>query len=324
MADAGAGASVGAGLGGAIGAGLGFAFASRGGRKEMQAARAVWEKLKVSDFDFTQLQPYELKVMAEQMPQVFEAYAPPEIQQMVANPQYTQVQNQAIGQLQGAANQGGLTPAEQFAAEGIQEQTGRSMRDANQSVMRNLAERNMGGGGLEASLRLQANANEAQAGSDATRALQADAVSQRRNAMLQSAGLASQAQGQNIDLQAMNAQLQARHNEIVAGMQNQAREYAAGARERTQAANVGTMQRTAEENQRAAYDTRAANLERKNRLKQLQFGQNLSKTEGISNAYTREAALREAGRQNQIAGATQAGAGLGSALGSFGGKGFLL
>lgn len=323
MADAGAGASLGGGIGGAIGGAIGLALAGRGGKRELQAARAIWEKLQVSNFDFSQLQPYELKVVAEQMPQIFEAYAPPEIQAMVANPQYTEVQNQAIGQLQGAANQGGLTAAEQFAAEGIQDQTSRSLRDANQAVTRDLAERGMGGGGLEASLRLQANASEAQAGSDASRSLQAEAVNQRRNAMLQSAGLAGQVQGQAIDLQRMNADLQSRHNELVAGLQSRAREYAAGARERTQAANVGTRQRTAEENQRAAYDTRTANLERKNRLKQLQFGQNLAKTEGLSNAYTKEGLMNEERRRNQIAGAAQIGTGLGSAAGSLGG-GYLL
>src|SRR5687767_2748765 len=73
------GSSVGGSVGGLLGGVAVLAGAAgKGGEKDRKKALEVWKKLQLSDFDFTALSPPEFRVLAEYMPETYDAIVPEE------------------------------------------------------------------------------------------------------------------------------------------------------------------------------------------------------------------------------------------------------
>src|SRR5689334_18553542 len=117
------GSSIGQGLGGAIGGIAILAGAGgKGGLDEYKKAAAVWEKLKTTNFDFSTLQFPELQLVAEMMPDIYEAIVPAEVKQAADSPEMRAAQQRGLAHLEAAAVEG-LPLTERVAAQ----DAGRSM-----------------------------------------------------------------------------------------------------------------------------------------------------------------------------------------------------
>lgn len=315
------------GLGGAIGNIAVLAGAAGGGGKdELKEALRIWKAIQLPEFDMRSLTAPELRILGEYFPQTYEAQVPQEVRTAVESPEARGEQVGAVQRL-GQMSREGLPLRDRLATDEAALRLSGAASGEDAALRRELAERGRLGGGTEATLRRgrgQTAANLARGqGAD----LMQQAVENRYRATLAAGEGASRLRGQDIDLSSQQAGAVNRFNEIVANLRQQAARDSAAERAQAETYNVGTRQRTGEENVRARYGNEQENLERQNRLRQAKFGSEVTKAGGVSGAlgdlsqakYAEQAAKAEAIRG--------IGQGVGQAVGGvgdiLGGGGFL-
>jgi hypothetical protein len=289
--------------------------AGKGGAKEHKKAAQVWEKLQLSNFDFRSLDAPELRVLAEQMPEIYQAVVPAEFQQ-IAESGARADQVGALGQMQAIAREG-LPVEDRLAAQEAGRAVTSTAAAAQEDALRRIAARGQLGSGDE----IQAQLAGAQQGSNLARDLGSDLARQsalrRMSAIGQAGQMAGQLRAQDTSRAAQNAAIANRYAELFSSMKTQEAQDAAQSRQAAQNYNVGTRQQIGNANTANAYSTALENLNRQNALKNQQFGQQVTKTSGLSSAYNALAAYKDAMQQqkaNAIVGAGESGGGIGDSL----------
>lgn len=301
-------------IGGLIGgAAVAAGAAGKGGKKQHAQALDVWKRLQLSDFDFTTLDPPELRILAEQMPEVYEAVVPDEFREIVDSEIGRSGQITALGQLQDVAREGMPLVDRMQAAEAARQVSGASAA-ANQAVLRELASRGALSGGDELQARLAAN----QTGANLARDLGSDLATQAALRRLSGVEAAGQAAGQlragDVDVASRNAEIANRFSTIFSQLKTQQAADAAAARERAGAYNVNLANQTGQANVANRYSTQLENLNRQNQLRQAQFGQELQKTSGLSGAYTDYANYKDKLMQQKAQALVSTGQGAGGTV----------
>jgi hypothetical protein len=323
----GGGGAIGSAIGAAGGAIGGIALlagaAGEGGKEELKRALKLWEQLQEPDFNFQDLTPPQLELLAEATPEIFEAAVPGAAALPEDSPLVRAQQAQALGGL-GRVAEEGLPEADRLSAA----IAGRAVRGAaqagNEEIIQNLRRRGRLGAGAETQARAVGGRLSGQLAGEMGLNLQRESQARRLQALRDFGGAAGALRGQDIGLSAGRAQALNRFNEFVAAQRQQAGQYGAGARERAQAYNVGTQQRLGEQQQLADYQAAMANVNRQNQLQQQLFGSRLAKVQGqtgalgdLSTAQYAEQAARAAAVRGAAGGGAKAA---GGAYQAFGGQ----
>lgn len=276
---------LGSGLGGLAG---GIAVLSgaggKGGISEREKIVELWNKLETSNFDFRKLTFPELRMVESLMPEVYNAIVPQDVSTVTEDPRLRQAQVGAIGQMEQIARDG-LPLADRIAAQGAMGSLAQESRGRDLAVLRNLAARGNLSGGDEAQLRIIGNTGANQLANRLGSGLIGSALDRRMQAIQAAGGMAGQARGQDFTAKAFNSEAINRFNSMVSGMQTDAARYAAGARGQANQYNVGTRQDLATRTQLGRVGLAEQQQSRDDLLKQAMFGQQLSKLQGLSNAY---------------------------------------
>lgn len=313
---------IGAGLGGAIGSIAVLAGAGgKGGDKYYKEALNVIRAIQDPNFDFRQLTPPQLQILAEIDPQTYEARVPDEVKLVADSPELRAAQIRSVQGLEEVGREG-LPLEERMAAQGIQDQMAQEAARSNDAVLRDLAARGQAGGGTEIAARLQANqyaANRAnQAGSDLAR----DAALNRIRFGQEAGEAAGQLRGQDIDLRARNASATNQFNQNIANMITERNRAAAEERARAQTANAMQRQQIGEQNVMNRYGTQLENLNRKNMLEGSLFGARMSKATALANALGRRGLQKDQDKAAREEAIMNIGQGVGRAAGGAAGFGF--
>lgn len=286
--------------------------AGKGGKKQHKQALDVWQKLQTSNFDFTALDPPELRILSEAMPEVYEAVIPPEFRQVVDSEIGRAGQLSTLGQFQDVAREG-LPIVDRLRAQEAARSVAGASAAGQQAALRNLSARGALSSGDEIQARLAGN----QQGTNLARDLGSDLAEQaalRRLAGMEGAGQAAGAlRAGDVSVSAQNADIANRFSQIFSQLKTQQAADAAAARERAQAYNVQQTNQTGQANTQNQYNVNLANLQRQNELRAAQFGQNLQKTAGLSGAYNQYANYKDAIMQQRAQGLVSAGQGAGGA-----------
>lgn len=312
---AGAGAGVGSSVGGILGgvgvlAGLG----GPGGDKQRAQALKVWQDLQTANFDMRAIPPADLKVFAQEFPQTYNAVIQGQPQQVQDSQQGRAAEIQGLGRFNQIAQEG-MPTAERLAAEDAQHGLQQQYQANQESVLSDLAQRGRLSGGDEIAARMagaQGSQNlAAQMGSN----LAQQSAQNRMFGAQQAAQMGSQLRGEDVALSGQNANIMNRFNELASQMNTQAAQYNAGAAERAQAANVATRQHVGEANALGQYGTATENLNRQNALRQQGFNNQVTKTQGVSNALLQDAFARDQERRNKEQAIVGVGQGAGGLVG---------
>jgi len=310
----GGGAEVGGGIGGAIGAGIGLAFAGRGGRRELRRALQVWEQLKTSDFDFSNIPAPDLRMFAEAFPELAQAVLPPE----AVLPEESQVgrgaQLRGLGRFERIAEEG-LPLAERLAVEDAQRRIGREARSVDETILADLAARGRLGAGTEIAARAGTSQRASQLAATQGRDL-AEMIAMNR---LGGAQAAFQAGGEvrrgDVALSQSRADAMNRLNELRSRLATESAFENRAARERAQAFNVGTRQRIGEQSALTRRAARETDVNRQNALRQAVFGQQATRAQGMADVLAQLSDYQEQRRRQRVAGGQQIGQGVGSTVG---------
>lgn len=306
---------IGAGIGGAIGGIAVLAGAGgKGGDKYYKEALAVMRAVQDPNFDFRQLTPPQLAILAELDPQTYEVRVPDELKTIADSPELRAAQVQGVQKFQEAGREG-LPLQERLAAQGIQEQAASEASRMNESVLRDIAQRGGAGGGAEIAARMQANQGAANRASQMGSDLALEAARNRLMFSGEAANMAGQVRGQDVDLRGRNAQMTNQFNQNVANMFTQRNQEAAGARERAQGYNVQQRQGVGEANVMNRYNTQLQNLSRKNQLEQQLFGARMDKATALAGALGRRGLQKDQDKAAKEKTIMSIGQGVGGAAG---------
>lgn len=309
------------GVGGAIGNIAVLAGAAgKGGLGEYKQIPDLWRKLKESDFDFRSLSAPELQVLAQYSPELYQAVVPREFQQVQDSPGLRQTQMGALDRLQQAST-GDLPILERQAQQQAQRGILGSYKTAQEDALQQLAQRGRLGAGDEIQARLAAGSQAQNLAADMGSQIAGDNAN-RRLGLQQTVGqMAGGLRGQDFQNRLANAEITNRFNELAAGYQNQAAQYNAGARERAQGAREGLKQNVADTNVMNRYGTTLENLNRQNALRDQLFGQQVTKTQGLSGALGQLGWAKDAEKAAKAQAIRGIGQGLGQTAGGLGGLG---
>lgn len=313
------GGGVGSLVGGIINLGRGESDrAKRMYKQSLQTWQQVWDKIQNANFDYTQLSPPEMQVWAQMSPETYNAFVPPEVQEIAESPELRGVQEETLGQLQQVQREG-LPLVDRLQAQGAQQAIAKEARRGQQAILRELAARGRLGGGDELQARMIAGQQQSNLARDMGQDLARESILRKLSAGSQAAQLAGQMRQQDLNPQLANQQAWERYNALVANLRNQAAQSNAAARERAQQYNVGTKQRVGEARELSKYTTDLENINRTNELKQRQLQNLMSAAGGMSGAYQNMGNLYQRQHQQKGQGIMQTAQGLGKTAGSIAG-----
>lgn len=313
------------GIGGGVGSGIGgiavlLGAGGEGGDEFRRDALQAFQSLQIPDFDFTSLTPPQLRLVALMSPETYEAQVPGEVKLIMDSPEARAQMQESIAGL-GTIAREGLPEADRLAAEEAANQVRGAMQSSEEAFITNLRRRGRLGAGAETQARAVAGRGAAELGSRLGRGLQAEALNRRMQALRDYGSAAGAMRAQDVGVQQSQADAMNRFQEIAAMQRQQAAQYGAGARERTQAYNVGTRQDLATGQAMADYQTQRENLERQNQLRQAQFAAEADKASGLAAGYgglAQSADAEKAARERNL---QTLGGGLGQGIGGLIGLG---
>lgn len=309
------GGGIGGGIGGALGAGIGLAFAGKGGSSYYKKALAAIEKLQLSDFDMRALSAPELRAVSEVFPDIYQEVVRGDAAQLQVPESGRAAQLRGISRFDQIAREG-LPTAERIAAQDAQRALAATARNADEYILRDLAERGQLSGGDAIAARMasgqQAHNLAAQQGAD----LAALAVENRMRGIQGASTLGGQMRGQDIGVAGQNAEMMNRFNELASQLGSERARYNAAARERAQLYNAGNRQRIADTNVLARAETDERNLDRRNRLTSQSTQERFQKAGMLSGALNNMGDYYENRRAARIALGQGIGQGIGSSAGS--------
>src|SRR5262245_8034182 len=272
------GAEAGSGAGAGFGGAYGYFTRPRSGKHYLQEALSLLKRIQEPDFDMRELSAPQLEVFAELFPEQYQAQIEGTGPALISDsPETRAAQMESLGGLQEIGREG-LSHLDQLLARDSQRALADENKRAQNAILENLRQRGTLGGGSEIAARIGQGQESAELsgrmGSDLARM-----ALERRLQGLESAGsLAGTIRGQDVGVQAQNAGAIGRFNEFMSNLRTGVAAENARARGEAAAYNVGTRQRTGEQNRLLHYGTELENLERKNRLRQAVFENKLRKT----------------------------------------------
>ena len=314
---------IGGDLGAGIGGGLGnlailLGGAGKGGKHHLQDALQVYQALQDPDFDLSDLTPAQYRIAATMQPELFEAQVPDDPSLIADSPlARAQMAESVLGL--GQISREGLPEADRLAAEEAARAVRGAVRGGEESGIRSLRRRGRLGAGQELLAREVGGREAADLASRLGSDLQRQSLERRLSALSQYGSAASALRGQDVGVEQSRADAMNRFKEFAALQRQQAAQYGAGARERTQAYNVGTAQDIANAQSEANRAAALENVQRQNQMRQQTFQDQLQKAHGITGIQT---GLYGAEQAEQAAKAKQLrgiGTGLGGAIGGIGG-----
>jgi hypothetical protein len=287
--------------------------AGKGGKSDYNKAVQAWEKLKTSDFDFRALDPPELQVLGEMMPEVYTAVVPEEFQQIEESP-VRQEQLHSLARLREIADEG--EPAlDRIQRMEMEDAIAGAHGRATESTLRDVARRGALGSGDELRARIAAGAQAGQMASDYGRGTVADAALRRLAATRDLGQMAGDVRGQDLQRAGRNVDIANRFNELFSAMKTDEARYGAGARQAAQDYNLGRRAQVSDVNAANRYTAALENLNRQNELRSRRFGEELQRTGGLSGAYGARGVSRDRERDLKAQAIVGAGQGAGQATG---------
>lgn len=305
---------VGGGVGGAIGGIIGMATAGSSGKKYLEEALRIMQKLKASDFDFRALSAPELQVLAKYSPSTYNAVVPDEVKQAMDSQAGHGAQLRGISYMEGIRDKG--LPVEtrlatEEAQRGIADQ-GQRNQDA---ILQGMESRGRLGGGSELAARIGGNQQAMDLAGQQSSDLVRQDLQRRMEAAGSAAGIGGAERAGTMGLSQFNADAANRFNQWVSDSRNQAAAENARATGAANAGNVENINRVGDANAVATYNTDLQNLNRQNALKGANFGQNLQIAKGQADILGQLADETDAERAARIRNAQNIGQGVGSAAG---------
>lgn len=294
---AGLGAILGGGGGGSIIGGLGSAIgniailagaAGDGGEDTLKKMVRLWQKLETPDYDMRDLDPEELKIVAEFFPNVYEAAIPDEVKTVADSPEIRDAQTRGLAHIERVAREG-LPLAERLSAQRQGRALAAESSRVQGGIVRGLQERGRAGGGTELQARLAGSQQAGEVAGAMGSDLMARAEQNRIQAAQDMVNAATGIRGQDIALRQSNASMINRFNEFVSQAMNQARQYGAGAQERAQAYNVGTRQGIDDQNVSTRNYFAERNQNNRNQLLGQGYQDELARLGGLSSALGQQA-----------------------------------
>jgi hypothetical protein len=307
-----AGAGVGGGLGGLFGgiatlAGVG----GKGGDEWYRRALSVIEALSTPDFDMASIAPQDWALVAEYFPEVYEAVIPQGPQMVQDSAEGRAAQLQGVSGLSEIAREG-MPLVDRLQADQYQQSLLGAFGAQSEQAQEQAQMRGMSGSYALDQMGDQRAADAAAGyGSD----LAIGSANRRLGALSDLGSLGGSLRGQDIQVSGSNADIANRFNEFVAGLQNQAAQYGAGARERAQFGTNQARQGIANRNQQNRQSMQLGDLERQNQLRHLNFQNELARAGLLAEAYSGYGQVKDAQKYAK----EQAVAGIGSGIGSIGG-----
>jgi len=309
------------GVGGAVG-GLVNLF---GSGKDDDAARAraqaleVWKDLQGPSFSNREIVAPELQFISRVDPENYQAALPEEVVQGDTSA----IRGNQVSALKALeAISRGDDPAFEMKAAQTQDAIAQELARAQAGAERDLARRGRSGG---AATRAAFQALSSGALGDLGRSLAIDQQNQRLAATQALGSLATNARTGDESLSLANAGSANRFNELIAGMETQARRDAAGTNNQFNLRNADERQRLSDANQLLRHETNVGNLERFNELAQRRADFDLNRAAGSAGQLNRNASAFDRENANQQQSIAGLGAGLGGTVGSlfqlFGGGG---
>ncbi len=277
--------SVGGGIGGAIGGIINLlGGGGEGGEDFRRDALLALQSLQVPDFDFTELTPPQLRLVALMSPEVYEAQVPQEVKLIMDSPEARAQMEEALRGL-GEISREGLPELDRLAAEEAANQIRGALQSGEEAFVQNLRRRGRLGAGAETQARAVASRGAAELGSQLGRGLQQETLQRRLQGLRDFGSAAGMLRAQDVGVQQSQADAMNRFQEIAAAQRQQAAADAASERQRVQQYNVGTQQQLATGQSLANYETQRQNIERQNQLRQAQFAAERDKAAGLAGQY---------------------------------------
>ena len=312
----GLGAAVG-GIGSAIGGIVNLVGgAGKGGEEYYRRILELYQDVEGPEFDYSDLPPSILRQMAQQSPELYDAGI--ESDPMLAQdsgPLRDQL-GQNINYFEGIRDEG-LPLSEKLRQQELQNIFRREQKNTTEGALRKLARQGRRGPGTVSAL----HAASGQQAADSGRGYAADLIQQEARSRMHAADAIGRQGGalrsQDIGLSAERANQFNRFNEFVSNLKTNAALNNASARERAQAYNVGTAQRIGDENVFQASNAALSNLNRRNRLRQDAFQNEMQIIGGQADALSQMgggADSQQASRQESI---SDLAGGLGGSLGQY-------
>lgn len=315
-----AGADVGGGLGGGVAnIALMLGAAGKGGLDEYQQIVDLWKNLKNVNFDFKQIPPAQLSLVAEYFPELWKEVVPQEVKTVADSPEMRDAQARGVQRMEQISQQG-LPTADRLAMNQIQGGIQNAGQASRQNVVSSMARRGQIGTGDELQARLIGNQQAMQTGASLGSDLSRAVLDRSINAGQIAGQQAGQLRAQDVGVQASNANIVNAFNEMIARTRNQASQARAADMSQANLINSGNKQRIyGETNPMLQNQSQWQNVQNQNDLKQKQYDDELARLRGLSGAYEGLGNAKydeQAARASAIRGA---GSGLGSALGGGGG-----
>lgn len=287
------------GLGEVLGTLVGQLTSGEGGKGKYQRVTDLYEQIAQPDFDFRSISPQELELVAEYLPETYEARVPEEVALGQDAPDVRSEQVRALEHL-ARIREEGLPVAERLAAQDQQQALQQAHRQATEAALSRLAERGRLGGGAEVAARMAAGQQSANLARGMGSDLAQQAIANRLAAIQASGGAAGALRAQDFGQSAQNAETINRFNFGVSQALTQARRDAAAARNQGRLYNVGTRQALADYNVENRQGTEEANLARQNALRQQAFQNRFAAASGQAGALGGQGDFEERRRQERI------------------------
>lgn len=307
--------SLGGGAGGAVGGIINLlGGGGEGGEDFRHDALIALQSVQIPDFDFSELTPPQLRLVALMSPEVYEAQVPQELKVIMDSPQARAQMEEALQGL-GEISREGLPEADRLAAEEAANQIRGALQSSEEAFVQNLRRRGRLGAGAETQARSVAARGAAELGSQMGRGLQAEALQRRLQGLKDFGSAAGMKRAQDVGVQQSQADAMNRFQEIAASQRQQAAADAAAERQRVQGYNVGTQQDLATQQQLANYQTQQSNLERQNELERQRFYAEQQKAAGLAGQYGRLGQVADEDKAARERNIQTLGTGVGGLLG---------
>jgi len=278
-----------------------------------KAALDVFRKIESPDFNIEDLKGPELRIAATMRPEVFQAQDAGRPELIRGAPDVREQQLRALSGLRRTSEEG-IPLVDRLAAEEAGRSVSGALRRGEESAIRGLRRRGRLGSGAETQARIvggrQASELARGLGSDLARS----SLLRRQQALRDYATASGSLRGQDIGVEASRADAMNRFAQFAATQRQSTEEQNARARERAQFYNVSQTQNVANINEMAKYQ---AQIEQ-NRLRQMQYQNEITKAGQMAGQYGQLATGAEAGQAAKDAAFQQIGLAGGQLLGGAG------
>lgn len=291
--------------------GLGTSLFVKGGEAEYERALRVIEAVKDPEFDYSQIAPQDLALVAKYSPETYQAVVPDEVKTAQDSPEMRAALSQGMQQYKQIAQEG-LPEADRLAAMGAGDSMRQAHRQALESSLRDLRERGRAGGGAEIAMRAAAGQQAANLARDQGRDLAGMAIGNRMAGLEGYTNLAGQTRGQDIGLSQSVADDYNTFARYVSSLQTNAARDAALSRQAAGNANVQAAQNTANYNTMNRQQTAEGNLNRKNNLINTLANFRMGKAQAAAGQRNRVGMSKDAEKAALVDNTMAIGQGLGS------------